>query len=133
MKYIKIVMVWCVAAVVFPSQLMAQNTPKLNLNPVVQSNAGQTIQGAIVTSKQDNYSAVSDSLGVVRLQVTSNTYLLVEAPGYETKIIQANPELDEIILYAALEGQDVKIAFQTKDRDRSEERRVGKECRARWR
>lgn len=116
MKYIKIVMVWCVVAVVFPSQLIAQSTLKLTLNPVVKSSIGQTIQGAIITSEEDKYSAVSDSLGVVKLEVTSNAYLSIEAPGYETKLLQASPDLKEITLYAYLQGNDVKIAFQTKDK-----------------
>lgn len=73
-------MVLCVAAVVFPYQLMAQSTLKLTLNPVVKSGMGKTIQGAIITSEEDDYSAVSDSLGVVKLYVTSNAYLSIEAP-----------------------------------------------------
>lgn len=117
MKYIKIVMVWCVAAVFMASPLMAQSTLNLTINPVVKSHTGQTIQGAIVSSEEDDYSAVSDSLGVVRLQVTSNSYLLIQAPGYESKVLQATPELKEITLFAALEGQEVQVAFQTKDKD----------------
>ncbi|WP_192085447.1 SusC/RagA family TonB-linked outer membrane protein [Algoriphagus sp. Y33] len=117
MNYIKTVMVWCVLAVVFPCRLMAQNTLKITLNPVVKSSIGKTIQGAIITSEEDDFSAISDSLGVANLVVTSNTYLSVEAPGYETKLLQAIPNLEEIILYGALEGQNVNVAFQTKDRD----------------
>ena len=109
-------MVWCVAAVVFPYQLMAQSTLKLNLNPVIKSSMGKTIQGAIVTSEEDDYTAVSDSLGVVKLFVTSNAYLSIEAPGYETRLFRATPELNEIILFDNLQGQDVKVAFQTKNK-----------------
>ena len=116
MKYIKIVMVWCVAAVVFPYQLLAQSTLKITINPVVTTSAGNPIQGAIITSEDDDYSAVSDSLGVVKLVVSSNAYLAVEAPGYETKLIVASTDLEKIMLFEYLEGQDVKVAFQTKDK-----------------
>lgn len=109
-------MVLCVAAVVFPYQLMAQSTLKLTLNPVVKSGMGKTIQGAIITSEEDDYSAVSDSLGVVKLYVTSNAYLSIEAPGYETRLFRATPDLNEITLYGNLQGQDVKVAFQTKNK-----------------
>ena len=116
MKYIRIVMVWCVVAVVFPFQVMAQSTLKLTINPVVKSSVGKTIQGAIITSEEDDYSAVSDSLGVVKLVVTSNTYLSVEAPGYETRLFRATPDLEQITLFGDLQGQEVKVAFQTRDR-----------------
>ena len=116
MKYIKIMMVWCVTVVVFHSQLMAQSTTKINLNPVVQTGSGNTIPGAIITSEEDDFSAIADSLGIVRLNVTLNTYLSVTAPGYETKLITATPDLENIILYANLGGQDVKVAFQNKDK-----------------
>ncbi|MCE7056780.1 SusC/RagA family TonB-linked outer membrane protein [Algoriphagus sp. AGSA1] len=116
MKYIRLVMVFCVAVVVFPLELMAQSTLKINLNPVVKSSIGKTIQGAVITSAEDDYSAVSDSLGVVKLLVTANTYLSVEAPGYETRLFRATPDLEEITLYGDLEGDDVRVAFQTKDK-----------------
>lgn len=109
-------MVLCVAAVVFPYQLMAQSTLKLTLNPVVKSSIGKTIQGAVITSEEDNYSAVTDSLGVATLVVTSNAYLSIEAPGYETKLFRATPDLKEITLYGDLQGQEVKVAFQTKNK-----------------
>ncbi|WP_026968088.1 SusC/RagA family TonB-linked outer membrane protein [Algoriphagus terrigena] len=116
MRYIKIVMVWCVLAVVFPYQLMAQNGQKLILNPVVKSSLGKTIPGAIITSEEDDFTAVSDSLGVARLEVSSNAYLSVEAPGYETRLIQVSPNLEGITLFAFLEGQGVNVAFQTKNK-----------------
>lgn len=109
-------MVLCVAAVVFPYQLMAQSTLKLTLNPVVKSSMGKTIQGAIITSEEDDYSAVSDSLGVVKLFVTSNAYLSIEAPGYETRLFRATPDLNEITMFGNLQGQDVQVAFQTKNK-----------------
>ncbi|MEB2775345.1 SusC/RagA family TonB-linked outer membrane protein [Algoriphagus sp. D3-2-R+10] len=116
MKYINIVMVWCVLALVSPLQLRAQNTLKIEINPVIKTSTGRPVQGAIVTSEEDDYSAVSDSLGVVNLVVTSNTYLSVAAPGYETLLIMSSPNLEDITLYTNLTGQNVKVAFQNKDK-----------------
>ncbi|QDH81079.1 SusC/RagA family TonB-linked outer membrane protein [Echinicola soli] len=116
MKYIKTGFVCCICLVLLPLHLMAQGTMKINIAPIVRASSGNPITGAIITSDQDDYSAVSDSLGTVKLEVTSNAYLAVEAPGYETKILQAHPDLEEIVMYPYLEGEEVLVAFQTKDK-----------------
>ncbi|SFU13933.1 TonB-linked outer membrane protein, SusC/RagA family [Algoriphagus locisalis] len=117
MKYIKSILVCCVVIVAIPFQLFAQGTLKITLSPVVKSNIGETITGAIVTSEEDGVSAVSDSLGVVKLQVSTNSYLSVSAAGYETKLLVASPDLEEIVLFGNLEGNQVNVAFQTKDKN----------------
>ncbi len=116
MKYIKAGFVCCICLVLLPLHLMAQGTMKINIAPIVRASSGDPITGAIITSDQDDYSAVSDSLGSVKLEVTSNAYLAVEAPGYETKILQAHSELEEIVMFPYLEGEEVLVAFQTKDK-----------------
>nr|WP_200980483.1 SusC/RagA family TonB-linked outer membrane protein [Echinicola sp. 20G] len=116
MRYIKIISVCYVFLVLFPMHLVAQDALKISIEPLVRASSGDPIRGAIVTSDQDDYSAVSDSLGNVKLEVTSNAYLAVEAPGYETKILQAHPGLDEIVLFPYLEGEEVLVAFQKKDK-----------------
>lgn len=116
MKYIKFISVCYVLLVLFPLHLRAQDAKKINIEPVVRASSGDPIRGAIVTSDLDDYSAVSDSLGTVKLAVTTNAYLAVEAPGYETKILQAHVGLEEIVLYPYLEGEEVLVAFQSKDK-----------------
>ncbi|MDR7131982.1 TonB-linked SusC/RagA family outer membrane protein [Algoriphagus sp. 4150] len=90
---------------------------KITIDPIVRSSSGDPVRGAIVRSEQDEYSAVSNDLGQVHLEVTLNTYLVVEAPGYETKLLQALLELGEIVLFPYLEGKEVLVAFQTKDKN----------------
>ncbi|WP_245949394.1 SusC/RagA family TonB-linked outer membrane protein [Echinicola strongylocentroti] len=116
MRYIKFISVCCVFLVLFPLHLTAQGTMKINIEPMVKASSGNPIRGAIVTSDQDDYSAVSDSLGSVKLEVSSGAYLGVEAPGYETKILQAYAGLEEIVMYPYLEGEEVLVAFQSKDK-----------------
>ncbi len=117
MNNIKIGLVCCVCMVLLPLHLLAQDAIKIKIDPIIRASSGDPIGGAIVTSDRDEYSAVSDSLGVVHLEVTSNAYLVAEAPGYETKILQANTGLEEIVLFPYLEGEEVLVAFQTKDKD----------------
>ncbi|WP_230981348.1 SusC/RagA family TonB-linked outer membrane protein [Echinicola salinicaeni] len=117
MKYIKIALLCCAYMVLFPLCLIAQETMKISIDPTIKTSSGEPVRGAIVKSDQDGYSAVSDSLGTVHLEVTLNTYLGVEAPGYETKILQAHAELEEIVLFPYLEGEEVLVAFQTKDKN----------------
>ncbi|RAI94190.1 SusC/RagA family TonB-linked outer membrane protein [Algoriphagus yeomjeoni] len=117
MKYIKSIVVFCVVVVAIPFQLFAQGTLKITLAPVIKSNIGETIKGAIVTSEEDGVSAVSDSLGVAKIEVSSNAYLSVSAAGYETKLLLATPNLEDIILFANLEGNQVNVAFQSKDKN----------------
>ncbi|WP_425638281.1 SusC/RagA family TonB-linked outer membrane protein [Algoriphagus yeomjeoni] len=117
MKYIKSIVVFCVVVVAIPFQLFAQGTLKITLAPVIKSNIGETIKGAIVTSEEDGVSAVSDSLGVAKIEVSSNAYISVSAAGYETKLLLATPNLEDIILFANLEGNQVNVAFQSKDKN----------------
>ncbi|UCS95943.1 SusC/RagA family TonB-linked outer membrane protein [Echinicola marina] len=117
MKYIKIALLCCAYMVLFPLCLIAQETMKISIDPTIKTSSGEPVRGAIVKSDLDGYSAVSDSLGTVHLEVTLNTYLGVEAPGYETKILQAHAELEEIVLFPYLEGEEVLVAFQTKDKN----------------
>ncbi|WP_026236050.1 SusC/RagA family TonB-linked outer membrane protein [Echinicola pacifica] len=107
----------CCAWILFmPLLARAQSNPKISLSPKVISNTGEPIYGAVATSDQDQYSAVSDTLGIVELEVSLHAYLGVEAPGYETKLLQVSRDLQQIVLFPYLEGETVQLPFQTKDK-----------------
>ncbi|WP_245802913.1 SusC/RagA family TonB-linked outer membrane protein [Cyclobacterium lianum] len=101
----------------FPLLLVAQDTTKITIDPVIRAASMEPIPEATVTSDQDGFETMSDGEGQVHLEVTSGAYLVVEAAGYETRILPANAAMEEIVLYPYLDGDAVQVAFQTQSRD----------------
>lgn len=100
----------------FPLLLMAQDTMKISIDPVIRTTSNLPIPNATVKSDVDRYETMSDAQGLVHLEVTPGAYLVVEAAGYETRILTANAGMVEIVLFPYLGGEEVQVAFQTKNR-----------------
>jgi len=116
MNNIKIALICCVCMLQFPLLLVAQDTNKISIDPVIRTTSNVTIPDATVISDQDGFKTMSDGQGQVHLEVTPGAYLVVEAAGYETRILTAYTGLEEIVLFSYLGGEEVKGAFQTKKR-----------------
>ena len=114
MKYITLKIALCAIIVLFPVMLSAQTTTKIDIKAVVRTDEGLPIQGAIVKSKQDNISALTDSMGVFSLeQVSPNAILSVKAVDHETKILIATANLEEIVL----ESEElVQVAYRKEEK-----------------
>ncbi|WP_373522656.1 SusC/RagA family TonB-linked outer membrane protein, partial [Aquiflexum sp.] len=116
MNNIKIALICCICLLQFPLLLVAQDTIKISIDPVIRTTSNEPIPDAIVKSEQDGFETMSNGQGQVHLEVTSGAYLVVEAAGYETRILPAHAEIVEIVLFPYLGGDEVKVAFQTKRR-----------------
>lgn len=116
MNIIKIALICCICMLQFPLLLVAQDAMKISIDPVIRAISMEPIPDATVTSDQDGYETMSNGQGQVHLEVTPGAYLVVEAPGYETRILPAHAGIVEIVLYPYLGGEEVKVAFHTKSR-----------------
>jgi TonB-linked SusC/RagA family outer membrane protein len=114
MKNIKIALICCICLLQFPLSLVAQDSIKISIDPVIRTTSNDPIPDAIVKSEQDGFETMSNEQGQVHLEVTSGAYLVVEAAGYETRILPAHAEIEEIVLFPYLGGEEVLVAFQTK-------------------
>ena len=116
MKNIKIALICCICVLQFPLLLVAQDTMKISIDPVIRTTTNEPIPDATVKSEQDGLETMSDGQGHVHLEVTPGAYLVVEAAGYETRVLPAHADIVEIVLFPYLGGEEVKVAFQTKRR-----------------
>lgn len=115
MKHIKIGMVLCALVAFLPAGLWAQTPSKFNLNAVILAQDGEAIDGAVITSVEDEEEVVSDDSGYFTINVTPNSRLSISAEGYATKIEIANPGLQEISLVPASDEETVHLAYRTVD------------------
>lgn len=113
---IKIILLYCICLLQFPLSLKAQNTQKINLELAIRANSNEPIPDATVTSEQDDIVVLTDGEGLVNLEVTLGTPLVVTAAGYETRVILAQAEVSEIVLFPFLSGDEVVTAFRTQNK-----------------
>lgn len=112
MKDIKLGMVLCALAILLPMTLWAQTQPKFDLKAKVVTGDGEPVEGAVITSVEDEEEVVSDSAGFFSINVTPNSTLSVSADNYSTKIEEAKPGLQEISLVPDSRGDVVQVAYR---------------------
>ena len=86
--------------------------------------AGQVVEAAVET-------VVQASSVVVEAAVAETTMEIIEAPPVADVVVEAASPVDKMPAIAVLPFKVMGDAFNF-NKDRSEERRVGKECRSRW-
>src|SRR3712207_3589964 len=84
---------------------------------VVVDSQGEPVIGASVVQEGTSQGSVTDLDGKFTVSVTPGATLVVSYIGYNTQRVKA--------------ADNLRIVLQ-EDTKRSEERRVGKECRSRW-
>lgn len=114
MRYIYIVLVFVLPAFVSIT-LCAQTNVKMKITVVVRDADGRPVHGAAIRSETDNTSAVSDSTGTFTIDATPGTMLSISAPSYETQLISASPDLEQITLSGNSINQRVRVAHRTMD------------------
>src|SRR5690606_20961885 len=113
MKHIKLGMVLCALVAFLPMSLWAQTPSKFNLKAVILAENGEPVDGAVITSVEDEEEVVSDGSGSFTISVTPNSTLSVSADGYATKIEKATPGLQEILLVPVSDEEIVHVAYRS--------------------
>ena len=82
---------------------------------VVKNSEGQPISGVLVSGNEGAVEVVTDANGNFSISVLPNTSLLIEAKGYENKILALSEAESEIVLevipYLMGSDDEIKIAF----------------------
>lgn len=117
MKYIKLRMALCVLFVLFSWTFQAQTASKINVENVVYTQDGKAIKGVFINSEKDKNSTFTDENGKFTLEVTADTDLIFSMEGYETMIVKASLNLENIVLASLNEKEKVQVAFRKVDND----------------
>lgn len=110
-------MVLCIVMALLPVMLHAQTINMMEIESVVQTDAGEPIQGAVVRSEQNNVSVLTDSLGVFSIELSPDATLVISAEGYTTKFITELSGLQNVILMPDLSDQQVQVAYRKVDQE----------------
>lgn len=113
MKYIKILLVLCSIAGLFPTPADAQRTTKVKLAGTVLNEQKTPVKGAIIRSVDElNNEATTDAAGHFTIEVPFNAPLSIAAPGYKTTFVHATADLNQVTLGTGNDPKDVQVAFR---------------------
>jgi TonB-linked SusC/RagA family outer membrane protein len=116
MKYIKILMLFCVMLSFLSAKLTGQDTKEITLESVVYDQEGNPIAGASVYVEESNIVRYTDLSGSFTITVPLNSMLFVSATGFKTQVVKAEPGLEKIVLQKETVEQMVNIAYNTIER-----------------
>ncbi|MBS9522737.1 SusC/RagA family TonB-linked outer membrane protein [Litoribacter alkaliphilus] len=117
MRDIKIIWLLGIVMAFLPMSLIAQNEQNINFRGTVKELNGVPVLGAIISDNDEQNLTTTDNMGEFELAVAPNSILIIDAPGFERKIIRATPQLNDIYLEYEFESRQVNVAFRTQDRD----------------
>lgn len=114
MRYKQLRIVLCfVIIILFPVLINAQEIQKIDIEGVVRANKGLPVQGATVSSQEDNVSTVTDSIGRFLLNVTPNATLIISAEGFKNQTVLATSKIKIVGLNPIEGNENVQVAFRT--------------------
>lgn len=115
MKYIKIIFFICAIYTLFLQKMSAQDNKLINVSAIVLDTKGNQIPGAIITSDNDQTSAIANESGEFSISASANSLLSVMAIGYKPCLVEVNTGLKTIVLKSI--GSDmVQVAFNQVDK-----------------
>lgn len=117
MKYIKLRIALCVLSVLFSWTFNAQTASKINVESVVYTLDGKVIKGVFINSEKDKNSTFTSDDGKFALEVTADTDLTFSIEGYETMIVKASSNLENIVLTPLSDKEKVQVAFRKVEKD----------------
>jgi len=112
MKYIKILMLFCVMLTLFSAELRGQETNEITLESVVSDMEGNPISDAYIFGNEGKAIQHTDLSGWFTITVPVNSMLFISADGFKTQGLKAGPGLEKIILEKDSAEQMVNVAYK---------------------
>ena len=112
MKYIKILILFCVMLSFFSSELRGQKTDEITLESLVYDREGNPVADASVYGDEGKVIRYTDLSGRFTITVPVNSMLFVSAYGFNSQAVKAEPGLEKIILENDSVGQMINIAYK---------------------
>ena len=116
MKYIKILMLFCVMFSFFSTGLRGQNTNEITMESLVYDREGNPVTDASVYGDEGKVIRYTDLSGRFTITVPVNSMLFVSANGFKSQAVKAEPGLEKVILEKDSVGKMVNVAFNTIER-----------------
>lgn len=116
MKYIQTGIILCVMPSLFSFEVPGQTSTKITIETVVRNPEGIPIAGAIVNGDEGKTVTETDTSGRFIIHVSPNSVLYIKAVGYNSQIVAAIPDMDDITLEYSEDTAPVHIAHRTVER-----------------
>jgi TonB-linked SusC/RagA family outer membrane protein len=116
MKYIKILMLFCVMLSLFSFELRGQETNEITLESIVSDRDGNPISDAVVIGDESKILRYTDATGKFSITVPANSLLIVNAKGFQSRVVEAAPGLEKIMLEKDSTGQLINVAYKKIDK-----------------
>jgi TonB-linked SusC/RagA family outer membrane protein len=100
-----------VLLIISPFGSLGQQANDITISSLVSDPDGSPISGATVYGNEGNVFTFTDITGNFTISVPSNTMLLIEAEGYKTRTVPAEPSLNQIVIEPGENNFDVNVAF----------------------
>ena len=110
--------IWYLAfmLILSPFILVAQDIQTIQLRAKITDQKGIPLPNAVVRNDQEEQLATTNEDGTFSLEIALNSVLIFTSPGYESKVVRINAQVDEIILFDEWESRQVNTPYQTKDK-----------------
>jgi len=111
MKYSKIALAMYLFVTLSFGVANAQDAAKIAVKAIVRGAGGEPLAGAVVTNQSLNLRTVTDSRGMLEVEVPQEATLTVSAEGYKPSLIVVTPDLERIDL--SQNTRSVNVAFKS--------------------